>query len=160
TTERHVLGRARSCGLLVRAPAPDSAGGGDRDGARARMIAPPLDIVELAERAQALAGRSIEAIARSLDFARGACAVHTTGNVGGLVERALGATGGSSAIHDFPHLGIELKTIPMHGETPTESTYVCTVPIDDADRAEWSTSWTRAKLSHVLWVPFDVDTRH
>jgi DNA mismatch repair protein MutH len=78
----------------------------------------------------------------------------TKGKVGVLVERALGATGGSSATHDFPELGIELKTIPLdcRGRV-TESTYVCTLSLAEADRAEWETSWVRRKLAHVLWVP-------
>jgi DNA mismatch repair protein MutH len=80
--------------------------------------------------------------------------VHTKGKAGQLVERALGATGGSSATWDFPELRIELKTIPVDaGGAPRESTYVCTVSLADAERAEWETSWARAKLSRVLWVP-------
>lgn len=66
----------------------------------------------------------------------------------------MGATGGSAAVHDFPALGVELKTIPVSAELrPRESTYVCTIALGEADRAEWDTSWVQAKLSHVLWVP-------
>jgi DNA mismatch repair protein MutH len=80
--------------------------------------------------------------------------VHTKGKAGQLVERALGASGGSSATWDFPELRIELKTIPVDTRgSPRESTYVCTVSLADAERAEWATSWARAKLSRVLWVP-------
>jgi DNA mismatch repair protein MutH len=30
---------------------------------------------------------------------------------------------------------------------------VCAVSLLDADRTEWATSWARAKLARVLWVP-------
>jgi len=108
-------------------------------------------------RARALAGRSLASIAAELGAQtfRGAFeGVHTKGKAGQLVERALGATGGSSATWDFPELRIELKTIPVDTRgAPRESTYVCTVSLSDAERAEWETSWARAKLSRVLWVP-------
>ena len=88
--------------------------------------------------------------------------VHTKGKFGELLERALGATGGSDAQHDFPHLGVELKTVPMPSGTgdgalrmPLESTYVCRIQLSDGDSAEWSTSWVRKKLSHVLFVPLE-----
>ena len=129
----------------------------------ALALNPPIDAGELAARASALTGRTIEDVAASLGasiaLGNGTSGVHTKGKVGALVEHALGATGGSLAQHDFPHLGIELKTIPLRDVTPRESTYVCTVQIADADRAEWSTSWARAKLSHVLWMPFDAESR-
>ncbi len=84
-------------------------------------------------------------------------AVSTKGKVGELVERALGATGGSSATWDFPALRVELKTIPIDPRgTPRESTFVCAVSLLDAERAEWETSWVRAKLARVLWVPIEV----
>ena len=38
---------------------------------------------------------------------------------------------------------------------PRESTFVCTLPLLGAERAEWETSWVHAKLSRVLWVPID-----
>ncbi len=115
---------------------------------------------ELRRRAAALSGRTLEEVARSVSLTLGGDAVRTKGKVGELVERALGAYGGPLANHDFPHLAIELKTIPLDARgVPSESTYVCTVPIADAEREEWETSWARAKLSHVLWVPIEVDAR-
>jgi DNA mismatch repair protein MutH len=85
--------------------------------------------------------------------------VHGKGKLGERIERALGASGGSTATWDFPALGVELKTIPLDAArgTPRESTFVCAVSLADADRAEWATSWVRAKLSRVLWVPVEVD---
>jgi DNA mismatch repair protein MutH len=40
---------------------------------------------------------------------------------------------------------------------PRESTFICAAPLLDADRAEWATSWVRAKLARVLWVLVQVD---
>jgi DNA mismatch repair protein MutH len=108
------------------------------------MVAPPRDEAELLERAHALEGA---------EMPEGG--LHGKGRVGERVERALGATGGSSATWDFPELRVELKTIPVDARTsiPRESTFVCAVSLVGADRAEWSTSWARGKLSRVLWVP-------
>ena len=76
------------------------------------------------------------------------------GKVGELVERALGATGGPRAAHDFPELGIELKTLPLDGRgVARESTYVCRASFDAAPAMTWERSWVRAKLAHVLWLP-------
>ena len=112
------------------------------------MIAPPREEAELLERARALSGTRVQA-----------AGLHTKGKVGELVERALGATGGSTATWDFPALRIELKTIPVDARTgtPRESTFVCAISLADAERAEWASSWARAKLSRVLWVPIEVD---
>jgi DNA mismatch repair protein MutH len=111
------------------------------------MIAPPRDEAELLDRARSLRGRPVEGTG-----------LHRKGKVGELVERALGAHGGSTATWDFPDLRIELKTIPVDATTgaPRESTFVCAVSLADADRAEWVTSWVRGKLSRVLWVPVEV----
>jgi DNA mismatch repair protein MutH len=112
------------------------------------MIAPPRDEAELLARAHAMKGTRVEG-----------GGLHAKGKVGELVERALGATGGSTATWDFPALQIELKTIPIDARTgsPRESTFVCAVSLHDADTAEWSTSWVRAKLGRVLWVPVEED---
>jgi DNA mismatch repair protein MutH len=111
------------------------------------MIAPPRDEAELLARARALSGAPIEA-----------GGLHGKGKAGERVERALGATGGAAATWDFPGLRIELKTIPVDARTgtPRESTFVCAVSLADAERAEWATSWARAKLSRVLWIPIEV----
>jgi DNA mismatch repair protein MutH len=70
------------------------------------------------------------------------------------VERVLGAHGGASASHDFPDLGVELKTIPIGPRgAPTESTFVCAIALGIDEAKPWSASWARAKLAHVLWVP-------
>jgi DNA mismatch repair protein MutH len=111
------------------------------------MIAPPRDEAELLARARALWGTQVDAPG-----------VHGKGKVGERVERELGASGGSGATWDFPALQVELKTIPVDVARgiARESTFVCAVSLADADRAEWATSWVRAKLSRVLWVPVEV----
>ena len=111
------------------------------------MIAPPRDEAELIARALALRGMEVDVPG-----------IRGKGKVGERVERALGASGGSSATWDFPALRVELKTVPVDPRrgVARESTFVCTVSLADADRAEWATSWVRAKLSRVLWVPVEV----
>ena len=112
-------------------------------------IAPPRNEADLLARAHALRGATLERLATGL-----AGGLHQKGKIGEAVERALGATGGSGAVQDFPHLGVELKTIPVSNSgIPHESTFVCAVRIADADQLDWSSSWARAKLSRVLWVP-------
>ncbi len=115
---------------------------------------PPADETDLVQRAAALEGRTLGDLAEELGLGFDAEGVRTKGKGGELLERALGATGGSAKVHDFPALGVELKTIPTDDRgRPFESTYVCTLPMDDVDRVEWETSWVKEKLSRVLWVP-------
>jgi DNA mismatch repair protein MutH len=117
-------------------------------------VAPPRDEAELAVRANALRGVSIDALASRLGRSVAGAPVATKGKVGELLEHALGATGGSNATWDFPALRVELKTVPIGpAGVPRESTFVCSVSLLDAERAEWETSWVRAKLARVLWVP-------
>ncbi len=118
------------------------------------MIPSPRTIDDLLVRALALEGLPIGEILRQLGLEASADPVRTKGSAGETLERALGASGGSTPIHDFPELGVELKTIPVTGEgTPLESTYVCTLSLADAESQEWETSWVRSKLSNVLFVP-------
>ncbi len=113
---------------------------------------PPRNLEELVSRARALAGVRVADLAAREAFAVDGDAVRTKGKVGELLERALGATG-SGAEMDFPDLGVEMKTVPLEGGKPAESTFVCALSLMDTDRAEWATSWVRKKLSRVLWVP-------
>jgi DNA mismatch repair protein MutH len=116
--------------------------------------ASPRSEEELLGRARELAGRRMVDLAAALGVSLAGDGVSTKGKMGALIERALGATGGSAAVPDFPHLGIELKTIPIDRDgRPRESTFVCTLSLADADRAEWSASWVRRKLARVLWIP-------
>ncbi len=113
-----------------------------------------MTVDALLARARSLEGNTVAAIAAALEVDTRGDAVRTKGTAGAILERALGATGGSGAVHDFPELGVELKTIPIdHRGVPEESTYVCTLSLADAETQEWETSWVRAKLAHVLFVP-------
>ena len=114
----------------------------------------PRDVDDLLARARSLAGARVGEVAASLGLYAGGDAVRTKGTPGAILERALGATGGSTRERDFPGLGVELKTIPVDPRgVPVESTYVCTLSLADAAEQEWTTSWVRAKLARVLFVP-------
>jgi DNA mismatch repair protein MutH len=117
---------------------------------------PTIDpaVAALLDRARALVGTTVGDLATSLGLSSAGDAVRTKGTPGAILEVALGATGGSSKVHDFPELGVELKTIPVDLRgVPVESTYVCTLSLADAETQEWEDSWVRAKLSRVLFVP-------
>jgi DNA mismatch repair protein MutH len=69
------------------------------------------------------------------------------------MEEVLGATAASRAQPDFPHLGVELKTLPIDAKGAVkESTYVCTAPLNTI-AATWESAWVCHKLAHVLWLP-------
>jgi DNA mismatch repair protein MutH len=121
------------------------------------MLSPPRDEAELVARARALSGLAIDALASQWGVRVDGSPVSTKGKVGELLERALGATGGAVATWDFPAIGVELKTIPLDPRgMPRESTFVCAVSLLEAERAEWETSWVRAKLARVLWIPVGI----
>lgn len=114
----------------------------------------PASVGELFARASGLAGSTVAQVAHGLGLDARGEALRTKGAAGAIVERALGATGGPGRVHDFPALGVELKTIPVDARgAPLESTYVCTLSLADAEYQEWETSWVRAKLALVLFVP-------
>ena len=84
-------------------------------------------------------------------------AVRTKGWSGQVIERELGAGDGDAHGPDFADLGIELKTVPVHGDlVPLESTAVCHIdPVAIAGES-WATSYARRKLSRVLFIALDV----
>jgi len=119
---------------------------------------PPRDEAELRSRVARIEGMTLSELARAMAFEVPTGGLRGKGKVGELLERALGATGGNQAVPDFPELAIELKTIPVDSRgRPRESTYVCTVSLTQAERAEWQGSWVRQKLSHVLWLPVETE---
>ena len=76
------------------------------------------------------------------------------GWVGLLLEKVLGASAGSRPEPDFPHLGIELKSLPINQQgKPLETTFVCVAPLTGLVGATWHNSHIRNKMSRVLWVP-------
>lgn len=105
-------------------------------------------------RATALAGRTLGYIAEQHVVAVPPDLRRAKGWPGQLLEIALGATASSRPIPDFPHLGIELKSVPVNARgRPVESTYVCTAPLSPDALGRWEDSWVRHKLARVLWVP-------
>ena len=81
------------------------------------------------------------------------------GWVGLLLEQVLGASASSRPEPDFPHLGIELKTLPINSMgKPLETTFVCVAPLTGLVGINWQNCWLRKKLSKVLWVPVICDT--
>ena len=113
---------------------------------------------ELMERATQLAGLSIYQLAERAGVAVPQDLAAKKGWVGQLLELNLGANAGSQAIPDFPHLGIELKTIPIDERGyPKESTYISIVPLRDIDHLTWVNSEVRSKLIRVLWIPVEAE---
>lgn len=124
------------------------------------MPPPPRDEADLLARANAIAGHTLGDVARLLFLDISDDSTRTKGKWGDILERALGATAGSRSVHDFEHLGIELKTVPVRANgKPFESTYVCVLDLRTTEDARWETSWARRKLSRVLFVPILAEDR-
>ncbi len=105
-------------------------------------------------RATALSGRTLGFIAEQHVVAIPADLRRAKGWPGQLLEIALGATASSRPVPDFPHLGIELKSVPVNARgRPAESTYVCTAPLRPDVMGRWEDSWVCHKLARVLWIP-------
>ena len=119
---------------------------------------PPRDEADLIGRAEALAGLPLARIAARFGVRVPDDLRRDKGWIGNLLETALGATAKSRAEPDFPHLGVEMKTLPV---TPdgrvVESTYVCSAPLDGSLATSWEASWVRHKLARVLWMPIVAD---
>jgi DNA mismatch repair protein MutH len=115
---------------------------------------PPNDEGELVVRARGLAGLTLGQAAAQLGLEPPLDLHHHKGWVGNLIERLLGATAGSRDEPDFPHLGVELKTIPVNRlGRALETTFVCTVDLLTVADTEWRDSRVYRKLAKVLWVP-------
>ena len=109
---------------------------------------------QLISRANQLAGLSLGEIAQQMQVAVPKNLQREKGWPGLLLEQALGATAGSRPEPDFPHLGIELKTIPIdRNAKPLETTFVCVTPLTGLVGVHWQNCHLRHKLSRVLWVP-------
>jgi DNA mismatch repair protein MutH len=115
---------------------------------------PPESAEELLSRCRRIAGFTLEELSYELAVSLPKDLKRDKGTVGQLLELALGASAGSKAEPDFPHLGIELKTIPIDSQgAPLESTYVCVAPMNGFALERFEDSWVYQKLSRVLWVP-------
>lgn len=143
-------GRARSDRSALAA----SPGGA----ASQRRVASPRTSEALLARARSLAGTSLSALAGQHGLEVPETLTRAKGWVGMLVERALGASAGSRSEPDFPHLGIELKTLPLDASgVPRESTFVCTIELNRIPEIEWEESRVKKKLGRVLWFPVEAD---
>lgn len=123
-------------------------------------VSPPASEEELLNRARQLAGLTLADLAAKFNQAIPKDTRHAKGWIGQLVETTLGATASSLAEPDFQLIGIELKTLPLTSSgKPKESTYVCTVPLNNLAEQNWSTSWFKRKLQRVLWLPLEADKK-
>jgi DNA mismatch repair protein MutH len=117
-------------------------------------LSPPQSIDLLLERAQALAGLSIGALAQSLGQIAPERLNSHKGWLGDLLEMALGADALSRPEPDFMHLGVELKTIPINFQLkPLESTFITTIPLRTIHQESFETSLVWKKLEKVLFIP-------
>ncbi|WP_018692876.1 DNA mismatch repair endonuclease MutH [Algicola sagamiensis] len=108
----------------------------------------------LLERANILAGLKLRELANQYAVAMPDNLKREKGWVGQFIEMVLGAEAGSKPIPDFPHLGIELKTLPISlAGYPLETTFVCTAPLTGITGSTWETSLVKSKLNRVLWIP-------
>ncbi len=113
---------------------------------------------ELLSRCERLAGFSFAELADLLQMPLPATTTQGKGWIGQLIERALGAYAASKPIPDFPHLGIELKTLPVNAKgLPSESTFVCSIPLMTIKHERFETSTVYHKLKRVLWFPIEAD---
>ena len=110
------------------------------------------------QRANALAGRCLAEIAAECGVTMPQDLRRHKGWVGQLLELALGADAESLPEPDFRAIGVEMKTLPIdRNGKPRESTYVCTVPLNEGMEASWEQSWICRKLSRVLWLPVEAE---
>ena len=120
----------------------------------------PQTLEQLLSQAQSIAGLTFGELADELHIPVPPDLKRDKGWVGGLLERALGATAGSKAEQDFSHLGVELKTLPINAEGyPLETTFVSLAPLVQNSGVKWENSHVRHKLSCVLWMPIE-GSRH
>jgi len=118
------------------------------------MYSAPTSVDELMARCHALAGLTLGQIAKSAGQQIPQNLLKDKGWVGQLLELVLGASAGAKAEPDFPHLGVELKTLPISAVgKPLESTYVCVAPLTGIAGQQWHQSWVCQKLQQVLWLP-------
>lgn len=121
---------------------------------------PPKDEEELLDRCRRIEGLSIGQLATRLSIEVPDDPLKCKGLVGLLIERALGTSAGNKAQPDFPHLNIELKTLPIGiSNQPVESTFITSISLRTIHLQKWLTSSCFLKLKRVLWVPIEVDAR-
>ncbi len=119
---------------------------------------PPASKFELLQRANSLAGLTIQQVANMMEIDIPESKLHSKGWFGGLLELSLGANAASAPQPDFVNLGIELKSIPINDNgKPKESTYICVVQLDQTALSAWESSLVKCKLTEVLWIPYEAN---
>ncbi len=114
----------------------------------------PSSEQDLLQRVQSLAGLTLAEVASEAGIEIPKDLKRNKGWVGLLLEHVLGATASSRPEPDFPHLGIELKTLPITNlGKPLETTFVSVAPLVNLVGVNWENCWVKKKLSRVLWVP-------
>ena len=119
------------------------------------MILPlaPESEQSLLHRALQLEGRSVAEVAAAAGWVAPSPRRLDCGWVGRLLEAVLGASAGPKPEPDFPHLGIELKTIAVgYNGKPRSSSFLCSVQLP-LPRPQWQNSLPCKKLSRMLWIP-------
>ena len=120
---------------------------------------PPRDEEELRGRLERLRGRTLSDLAAALGATVPTELRRSKGFAGQLLEKALGAAAASSKGPDFPHLGIELKSVPVDASgRPLQSTFVASLELGSFDR-RWESSGVRKKLQRVAWVSIEAAPR-
>jgi DNA mismatch repair protein MutH len=117
-------------------------------------MAIPSTEQELLSWAQELAGLTLGELAIQAGIQVPKDLSRNKGWIGLLLEHVLGASAGSRPEPDFPHLGIELKSLPINEQAkPLETTFVSVAPLTGLVGVTWKTCYVRKKLAKVLWVP-------
>ena len=120
------------------------------------LVAPPATEQELLQRAEAIAGKTLQQIANETGATVPDRLINAKGWTGELIESCLGATAASRPEPDFRTIGVELKTIPLDQRgKPKESTYICNVQLTGTIDLIWEASLVKCKLTRVLWVPVE-----
>ena len=119
---------------------------------------PPKTEAELLTRCFHIEGQTFAQLASQLGVLIPNEAQQRKGLTGQLLELVLGTDAGNQAEPDFRDLSIELKTLPIGSSgTPTESTYITSIPLLTIHQQKWHSSQCYAKLKRILWVPIEGD---
>ncbi|WP_281495921.1 DNA mismatch repair endonuclease MutH [Candidatus Schneideria nysicola] len=117
---------------------------------------PPSSQKELMDRANRLAGFNLGELATWANINIPLDLKKDKGWIGKLIEFCLGANTKSKASRDFPHLNIELKTLPIdENGIPIENTFICMINLINYHKTIWETSYLRYKISQILWIPIE-----
>lgn len=110
----------------------------------------------LLKKAKTLSGFKLKTLALQVNANIPDNLKNNKGWIGQLLEKHLGVQSNNKAQQDFPHLGIELKTIPIdHDGSPLQTTFICSVPLIKNIGINWKNCYFRYKISKILWIPVE-----